>query len=26
MFKGSIPAVITPFNEEKVDYNSLNKV
>ena len=26
MFKGSIPAVITPFNEEKVDYDSLNKV
>ena len=26
MFKGSIPAIITPFNEEKVDYDSLNKV
>ena len=26
MFKGSIPAVITPFVENKVDYNSLNKV
>ena len=26
MFKGSIPAVITPFVEDKVDYDSLNKV
>ena len=26
MFKGSIPAVITPFVEDKVDYNSLAKV
>ena len=26
MFKGSIPAVITPFNENKVDYVSLTKV
>ncbi len=26
MFKGSIPAVITPFFEDKVDYDSLNKV
>ena len=26
MFKGSIPAVITPFIEDKVDYDSLNKV
>ena len=26
MFKGSIPAVITPFTEDNVDYNSLNKV
>ena len=26
MFKGSIPAVITPFIEEKVDYDSLNKI
>ena len=26
MFKGSIPAVITPFVEDKVDYNSLIKV
>ncbi len=26
MFKGSIPAVITPFAEETVDYVSLNKV
>ena len=26
MFKGSIPAVITPFIEDKVDYGSLNKV
>jgi 4-hydroxy-tetrahydrodipicolinate synthase len=26
MFKGSIPAVITPFNENKVDYFSLTKV
>ena len=26
MFKGSIPAVITPFEGEKVDYNSLSKV
>ena len=26
MFKGSIPAVITPFVENKVDYNSLTKV
>ena len=26
MFKGSIPAVITPFIENKVDYNSLHKV
>ena len=26
MFEGSIPAVITPFIEDKVDYNSLNKV
>ena len=26
MFKGSIPAVITPFIEDKVDYNSLTKV
>ncbi len=26
MFKGSIPAVITPFFEDKVDYDSLTKV
>ena len=26
MFKGSIPAVITPFAGDKVDYNSLTKV
>tara|TARA_A100000164_G_scaffold356840_1_gene366847 strand:+ start:43 stop:915 length:873 start_codon:yes stop_codon:yes gene_type:complete len=26
MFKGSIPAVITPFDGDKVDYNSLVKV
>ena len=26
MFFGSIPAVITPFKENKVDYNSLEKV
>ena len=26
MFKGSIPAVITPFKEEKVDYDALNKI
>ncbi len=26
MFYGSIPAVITPFNDNKVDYNSLEKV
>ena len=26
MFKGSIPAVITPFAGDKVDYDSLNKV
>ena len=26
MFKGSIPAVITPFIEDKVDYDSLTKV
>ena len=26
MFKGSIPAVITPFVEDKVDYDSLTKV
>ena len=26
MFKGSIPAVITPFIGEKVDYDSLTKV
>ena len=26
MLKGSIPAVITPFNENNVDYNSLAKV
>ncbi len=26
MFKGSIPAVITPFNGDEVDYNALNKV
>ena len=26
MFKGSMPAVITPFVGEKVDYNSLTKV
>ena len=26
MFKGSIPAVITPFIEDKVDYDSLNKI
>ena len=26
MFEGSIPAVITPFIEDKVDYDSLNKV
>ena len=26
MFKGSIPAVITPFVEDKVDYTSLTKV
>ncbi len=26
MFKGSIPAVITPFKNNDVDYNSLNKV
>ncbi len=26
MFKGSIPAVITPFSEDKVDYDSLTKV
>ncbi|GIR46962.1 MAG: 4-hydroxy-tetrahydrodipicolinate synthase [Alphaproteobacteria bacterium] len=26
MFKGSIPAVITPFIDNKVDYDSLNKV
>tara|TARA_B100000989_G_scaffold170028_1_gene127262 strand:- start:503 stop:1375 length:873 start_codon:yes stop_codon:yes gene_type:complete len=26
MFKGSIPAVITPFIDDKVDYNSLTKV
>ncbi|MDC3005556.1 4-hydroxy-tetrahydrodipicolinate synthase [Pelagibacteraceae bacterium] len=26
MFNGSIPAVITPFAGDKVDYNSLNKV
>jgi len=26
MFKGSIPAVITPFDEDKVDYDSLTKV
>ncbi len=26
MFKGSIPAVITPFIEDKVDYDSLHKV
>ena len=26
MFKGSIPAVITPFVDDKVDYNSLTKV
>ena len=26
MFKGSIPAVITPFSEDKVDYKSLTKV
>ncbi len=26
MFKGSIPAVITPFFEDKVDYDSLPKV
>ena len=26
MFKGSIPAVITPFNDNKVDYNSLFNV
>ena len=26
MFKGSIPAVITPFVEDRVDYNSLSKV
>ena len=26
MFKGSIPAVITPFVEDKVDYDSLTKI
>ena len=26
MFQGSIPAVITPFVDDKVDYNSLSKV
>ena len=26
MFKGSIPAVITPFDGDQVDYDSLNKV
>ena len=26
MFKGSIPAVITPFIEDKVDYDSLTRV
>ena len=26
MFFGSIPALITPFLNEEVDYNSLNKV
>ncbi len=26
MFRGSIPAVITPFSEDKVDYDSLTKV
>jgi len=26
MFKGSIPAVITPFDQNKVDYESLNKI
>ncbi len=26
MFKGSIPAVITPFTEDRVDYGSLTKV
>jgi len=26
MFYGSIPALITPFKEEKVDYNSFNKI
>ncbi len=26
MFFGSIPAIITPFSNNKVDYNSLNKI
>ena len=26
MFFGSIPAVITPFNNQKIDYNSLEKI
>ncbi len=26
MFFGSIPAIITPFNDNKVDYSSLNKI
>ena len=26
MFKGSIPAIITPFEDDKVDYASLSKV
>ena len=26
MFKGSIPAVITPFHQNEVDYDSLHKI
>ena len=26
MFKGSIPALITPFDKGEVDYNSFNKI
>ena len=26
MFKGSIPALITPFKDNQVDYNAFNKI